>query len=110
MSDALDEYDTAKQHEQAVRKRIDDTAANLEKIASVLRKDPKRLSRPNPNFAETRADGALMIDEPVTIDLPTLLPSHSELHRLVVSLEDATRLVTEKKKYLSLTQLKLLRL
>ncbi len=72
MSAEFQAYLVAEKNLDSAKASINELADTLSAIATILRNDPTRLARPNPNFAETRSDGHILIDEPDPIDLQSV--------------------------------------
>ena len=83
----MSEWDTfiaAEKEAHTARAELITVAENLEGIAEALRKDPARLTRPNPNFTEN------LIDEPKPFDLMRL-PNHNDLHKMAMRVAEADK-------------------
>jgi hypothetical protein len=72
MSDEFRAYVAAEKNLDAARAAISELADTLSGVATILRNDPTRFARPNPNFAEVSSSGRLMVDEPDPIDLNSI--------------------------------------
>lgn len=72
MSDEFRAYVAAEKNLDAAKEAIKELADTLSGVATILRNDPMRFARPNPNFAEVSSDGQLMVDEPNPIELDAL--------------------------------------
>jgi hypothetical protein len=65
-------YIAAEKNLEAAKAAISELADTLSSVAAILRHDPGRFARPNPNFAEVNSGGRMLVDEPDSIDLASL--------------------------------------
>jgi hypothetical protein len=76
-------YLAAEKNLDAAKAAINELADTLSSVATILRNNPTRFTRPNPNYVETRSDGRMLVDEPDPIDLESVPePVRSSLVKL----------------------------
>lgn len=77
MSAEFQAYLVAEKNLDSAQEAIASLADTLANVAAILRNDPARFARPNPNFSETRSDGHMSIDEPIDMAaIPEPLRGH----------------------------------